>query len=412
VKIHCTYDRLVPVGELRPHPDNKNSHGEDQIGRLAKILEYQGWRYPIKVSNQTGFITSGHGRLMAAQKLGLEKVPVNFQDYDSKQQEYSDLISDNSIAEWSELDLSGINADIPDFDPDFDIELLGLKDFEVEPADKYADKDEAADNAIPDNAPTRVKPGEIWQLGEHRLMCGDATNIDDVNSLVEDNKIDMVFTDPPYGVSYEKKCNEIANQSKTRQSSKIQSDDLKLDDLQIIIQGAFNNIDKILADKSCYYIASPQGGELGLMMMMMQEANLLCRHMMIWVKNAPVFSMGRLDYDYQHEPILYGWSKNRTHHKSTMSGQWKSSIWELPREKNKLHPTMKPIALMENAINNSCPKSGRVYDAFGGSGSTLIACEKTNRKCYMMEIESKYCDVIIKRWEDYTSQVAERINAT
>jgi DNA modification methylase len=217
-------------------------------------------------------------------------------------------------------------------------------------------------------------------------------------------KADMVFTDPPYGVAYENKCNEIANQSKSTKTSKIQADNMTVDDLKKVIQSAFHNINKLLADKSSYYICSPQGGELGLMMMMMmQEACIPCRHMIIWVKNAPVFSMGRLDYDYRHEPILFGWSPKRTHHK-IMNGEFKNSVWEVSREQNKEHPTMKPIALPENAIKNSCPNNGIIADLFLGSGSTLIACEKTNRKCYGMEIDPYYCDVILQRWSDYAGK--------
>lgn len=221
-------------------------------------------------------------------------------------------------------------------------------------------------------------------------------------------EVDMAFTDPPYGVSYEAKTKNIVNQRKV--PLKIENDDIPLSELKVVISKAFDGIDSVLADKSCYYICSPQGGSGMLMMMtMMQESRIPCRHMIVWVKNAPVFSMGRLDYDYRHEPILFGWSKNRVHRKSTGAGSMKSSVWEVAREQNRVHPTMKPIALMENAIINSCPTKGSVYDPFLGSGSTLIACEKTKRKCYGMEIDPHYVDVIVKRWEEYSGKKAESI---
>lgn len=406
MKIHCAYTELVDPKRLKQHPKNRNKHSPEQIERLAKVLEYQGWRYPIKISKLSGFITSGHGRLMAAHKLGLLQVPVNFQDYESEDQEYADLQADNAIASWSELDLSSINLDIQNMGPDFDIDLLGIKGFEIDVADKgQCDEDE-----VPEHVESKTKLGDLYQLGSHRLLCGDSTDILAVEKLMNGERADMVFTDPPYGVSYEKKTQEIVNQSKTRLRSSITNDDLGVDELKDILLQAFSNIDMILAEKSSYYVCSPQGGELGLMMMMMQEANLICRHMIIWVKNTPVFSMGRLDYDYRHEPILFGWSKNRTHHK-IMEGEFNNSVWEVAREQNKVHPTMKPIALPENAIKNSCPKLGNVIDFFGGSGSTLIACEKTNRKCFMMELDPHYCDVIVERWEKYTGQKAVLANA-
>jgi DNA modification methylase len=391
---------MMPVTECKPHPKNRNKHPDDQLKRLASILNYQGWRYPVKVSKRSGYVTSGHGRIEAAKINNWPQVPVNLQDYDDDEMEYADVQSDNAIASWAELDLAGINADIGDLGPDFDLDLLGIKDFELEPADKYADKDA---DSVPEVKESISKSGDVYELGNHRLLCGDCTDVDSVNRLVGAGKVDMVFTDPPYGVSYESKTKSIANQSKSRVTSKIQSDDLSVDELKEVIQQAFHNIYSVLADKSSYYIASPLGGELGLMMMMMmQEAFIPCRHMIIWVKNAPVFSMGMLDYDYQHEPILFGWAKNKTHHKSTQKGQWKSSVWSLAKEPNKLHPTMKPVELMVNAITNSCPNNGRVYDPFGGSGSTLIACEKTNRKCFMMEIDPHYIDVIVSRWCKFT----------
>lgn len=409
MKIRCLYDKLVSINELKKrfHPKNRNKHPQSQIERLAKILKYQGVRYCVKISNQSDLITTGHGRVLAAEFNGWTEFPVNYQDYDDTDQEYADVQADNAIASWAELDLPGINSDVGDLGPDFDIDLLGIDGFVIEPAEKLApgcDEDE-----VPEHVEPITKLGDCYHLGVHRLLCGDSTSIDAVEKLMNGEKADMVFTDPPYGVNYQKKTQEIANQSKSRHTSKISGDDLSVDDLKDILSTAFSNIDLVLADKSCYYVCSPQGGELGLMMMMMQEANLICRHMIIWVKNAPVFSMNRLDYDYKHEPILFGWSKNRTHNK-LMEGEFKNSVWEVSREQNKVHPTMKPTALPENAIRNSCPHNGNVIDLFGGSGSTLIACEKTNRKCFMMELDPHYCDVIVARWEKYTGKKAEMIN--
>lgn len=230
-------------------------------------------------------------------------------------------------------------------------------------------------------------------------MCGDSTSAEDVDRLMDGTKADMVFTDPPYGVSYENKCAEVFGQISGR---KIENDNCSVADLKPIIEAAFKNIDRILAKQSVYYVCSPQGGELGLMMiMMMQESGIPCRHMIVWVKNAPVFSMGKLDYDYQHEPIMYGWSKNRTH-QFFGKGSMTKSIWPVSREPNKLHPTMKPITLIENALLNSTETDMIVADLFGGSGSTMIAAEKTARRARLMEIDPQYVQVAIDRWRQYT----------
>jgi hypothetical protein len=181
MEVKCLYDSLIPVSKITPHPKNRNQHSKEQIERLAKILKYQGWRYPIKISNQTGFITSGHGRLYAAIENGWKEVPVNFQDYESDDQEYADLQADNSIASWAELDLSGINSDIGDLGPDFDIDLLGIKDFVLEPADKL--EPQCDEDEVPEHVEPKIKHGDIYKLGSHRLMCGDSTVIDDVDKL-------------------------------------------------------------------------------------------------------------------------------------------------------------------------------------------------------------------------------------
>lgn len=380
------------------------------MSKIASSIRAFGFTNPILISPDNDII-AGHGRARAAAKLGLEHVPCIRLGHLTETERRAYVIADNRLALNAGWDTVMLGLEIKELDAEqFDLDLLGFDETEIEallnpeldPEDGLTDPD-----AVPENVETRCKPGDLWTLGGHRLLCGDSTDVLQVERLMGGEKADMVFTDPPYGVSYEKKCNEIANQSKTRKTSKIAADDMSVDDLKEVIQAAFNNINVVLADKSSYYICSPQGGELGLMMMMMmQEADIPCRHMIIWAKNAPVFSMGRLDYDYQHEPILFGWSPKRTHYKSTQDGQWKSSVWSCAREPNKVHPTMKPVDLPTNAITNSCPRSGRVLDLFGGSGSTMIACEKTGRHGYTMEIDPFYCDVILTRWEQFTGKTA------
>ena len=199
IKYHCKYDELVEPKKLVPHSHNRNKHPSDQLKRLAKILEYQGWRYAVKVSKQTGMVTTGHGRMEAAKILKCA-VPVVYQEYDDTEQEYADVQSDNAIASWAELDLSGVNEDLADLGP-FDIDLLGIENFTVEAADKYNDEKEDSVPDVPEEPKTQL--GDLYLLGDHRLYCGDSTDKECVDYLMNGEKADMVFTDPPYGISYE-----------------------------------------------------------------------------------------------------------------------------------------------------------------------------------------------------------------
>lgn len=400
MQIRCLYDKLVPISELTPHPKNRNQHPDDQIDRLAKILKYQGWRYPIKVSKQTGLITSGHGRLEAAKKNGWTQVPVNYQDYENETQEYADLQADNAIASWAELELAKINLDLPELGPDFDLEMLGLKDFELEPADKFhADEDEVPE---PPKEPIS-KLGDLYELRNHRVLCGDSTKREDVDRLMDGQKAELWLTDPPYGVDIKAVSQErYADTGRgSTQSSKpeISNDIASKDDWKQILGGVFFNAEWACSNQASHYVFTCQGSDKQMMMMMMmQEAGWNFRHELIWKKNR--FILGRSDYHYQHEPILYGWKEKGSH--VFYGGRDKSSVIETQVYKNELHPTMKPIELLEQLAQNSTEKGMIVLDTFLGSGSTLIACEKTNRKCFGMEIDPLYIDVIVSRWCKFT----------
>jgi len=379
MKVHCAHDKLAKIDSLKPHPKNNNKHPEEQIKRLAKILDYQGWRYPIKISKQSGFITSGHARLEAAKANGWKKVPVNIQDYESDEQEYADITADNAIASWSELDLSSINAEIGELGPDFDIELLGLKDFELEPADKIPMCDE---DEVPEPKESITKLGDLWILGEHRLLCGDSTDILQVEKLMNGEKADMVFTDPPYGVDYKGIKNDDRN---------------GLPDL--ICQSFDNFLLSMKTGASIYCFHSDKCADVFNNEF---RKRFHFSSMIIWKK--PSLVMGQSDYQSIHEPCMYGWLEGEKH--SWFSDRKQTSVWEFGRENFKEHTTPKPVKLIEAAISNSSRPKWNVLDLFGGSGSTLIACEKTNRKCYMMELDPHYCDVIVARWEKYTGKKA------
>ena len=387
----------LEISNLRPYEKNARRHPQKQIDVLAKNIERFGFTTPVLVSEDNEVI-AGHGRLLALKQLGRTEVPCVRMEGLTKEEIKALRFADNQIASMGEWDM-GLAIE----------ELKGLSDemFDLTGFDKdlIIGPDEQ-DDIIPENAPPVAKLGDIWALGRHRVMCGDSMKKEDVAMLMGDKKADMVFTDPPYGVDYQKKTENIVNQRKN--ILPVANDNLGKDALKLIVFPAFQNIANNLKNGGVYYICSPQGGELGLMMMMMMmDAGIECRHMIVWKKDRAVFSMGRLDYDYQHEPILYGW---RGSHKHIGNGQYKTSVWDIPRPSaSKLHPTMKPVELMVNAILNSTKEEDLVIDYFLGSGSTLIACEKTNRICYGMELDPKYVDVIIERYEQYTGTKAQKI---
>lgn len=406
IEIRCSHDAMVKLSELKPHPKNRNKHPNEQIERLAQILKYQGIRSPIKISNRSGYMTAGHGRLEAFRHLKLKEAPVNYQDYDSDEQEYADLQSDNAIALWADLDLSGINTDIGDLGPDFDIDLLGIKDFTLEPADKFQGCDE---DEVPEQVEPKTKLGDIYQLGEHRLMCGDNNQIDQVISLMNDHKADLWLTDPPYGVGMQAREESSSSSwvNKNRKNSQITNDDKSIDQMKVFWTDYAASAFAACSDKAAYYWFACQGGDQMMMMMALGDGGWQVKHELMWLKNQMVF--GRADYHYKHEPILYGWKRGGTH--EWHGDRTQTSVIECNRPRSSvLHPTMKPIELLEPLINNSTKLGQSILDMCGGSGSTLIACEKTNRKCFMMEIDPHYCDVIVARWEKYTGKTAELMN--
>lgn len=394
IKIHCAHDALVKISKLKPHPKNPNKHSDEQIERLAKILTYQGWRYPIKVSNLSGFITSGHGRLLAAKKLGLKEVPVSNQDYDSEEQEYADVVSDNAIASWSELDLSDINREIENLGPDFDIDVLGLKDFVIEPADKLepgADEDE-----IPAKVESKTKLGDLYVLGKHRLLCGDSTNIQHVERLMDGKKSDMVFTDPPYGMFLDTNYDSMFASDKAHRKTgerfeKVKGDheDFKAEFIQTIFT-AFPYCDEVFLWGADYYTEHIPDRKAGSWVVWDKRTN----------ENMDKVSGNTFELC---------WSKSK--HKRLIARIMWSGHHGMQKDdtKTRVHPTQKPCSLIEWFFEQWGEKTKTVADLFGGSGSTLIACEKTKRQCFMMELDPHYCDVIVARWEKYTGKKAELI---
>jgi DNA modification methylase len=256
----------------------------------------------------------------------------------------------------------------------------------------------------------KVKSGDMFVIGEHRLLCGDSTVREDVERVMGGEKATLMFTDPPYGVSIGKK-NVMLNkfQKSGRVLTSIESDDASAEDLGAMLLKAFTLSKDFLADDCSVFVCSPQGGSLGMMMMMMmRDAGLEVRHVLNWVKNSPTFSMGRLDYDYQHEPILFTWTKK---HKKIMAGKFKSSTWNVNKPMaNKEHPTMKPVELYQNAMLNHTDAGDVCFEPFGGSGTGMIASQNLSRKCRMIELTENYCAVILERMATaFPNLVIERL---
>lgn len=390
----------IKVSSLRPYEKNSKIHNKENIEAIKKSIEKYGFNDPIGVWGKDNLVVEGHGRLLACKELGIEEVPCIRLDHltEEERREYTLLHNKTTMMTDFDLDLLGeelSDLDLSDFELDWGIE-------ELEPEKEVKEDDFDVDSAIPEEP--KAKLGDIYQLGEHRLMCGDSTKEEDVAKLMDGKLADLLFTDPPYNVSMESKSKEIL---KSENYSHIENDDLPLEEFEEFLGSVFVNANNSLKDDASYYVFSCQGGDNEMMMMMMRQSGIKCRHQIIWVKDAPVFSMGRLDYDYKHEPILYGWKKK---HNFYRNGEQDKSVWEFKRTANKLHPTMKPIELIANALQNSTKQNDLVLDLFGGSGSTLIACEQLDRKCYMMEYDPHYVDVIIKRYEDFTGKKAVKIN--
>lgn len=382
---------MVPIKELREHPKNRNAHPKEQIERLAEILKYQGWRYPVKVSNQSGFITSGHGRLMAAQLNAWKEVPVSFQDYADEDQEYADLIADNGVASWSELDLSGINTDLADLGPDFNLDMLGIRDFVLEPADKLEPK--CDEDEVPEYVEPKAKLGDIYKLGRHRLMCGDSTSLDEVERLMDGAKADAVITDPPYNVG-----------------KGYAGEDLDGEGFESLHAGWLSCAHALAKDDAAFYIYFgvkwlwPMGD---IVRRYLENPRLL-----VWYR-PDGYGAGGGDFFYNYDPIFYG-SKTGKFHTRKYEGEFNRDVWIVNKAKEAdggfEHPTVKPILVMDGAVLTSTDEGHNVLDFFGGSGSTLISCEKNNRNAFLMELDPKYVDVIVARWEKYTGQKAELIN--
>ena len=376
--------KTVAVQQLIPYVKNSRTHSDAQVAQIAASIKEFGWTNPILVDGENGII-AGHGRLMAARKLGHTEVPVIELAHMTDSQKKAYVIADNQLAMNAGWDTSLLSLELADLkDQGFNLDILGFdpkeldKLLEPEQVDGLTDED-----AVPDvPVEPKTKLGDIYQLGNHRLMCGDSTSIDAVERLMDGQKADMVFTDPPYGVDYKG----------------INNDDRG--GLEELLRGSFGNY--FATSKSgaaCYVFHSDKCADIFHQVF---REFFHFSSMIIWAKNS--LTLSRTDYQSQHEPCLYGWMKNGSH--SFYGDRKQISVWKFDKERVEGHTTPKPVSLIERALQNSSKGGDVVSDLFGGSGSTMIACEKLGRQARMMELDPKYCDVIVKRWEDFTGKKA------
>ena len=388
IAVFCAHDKIIETDSLVGNPRNPNKHPTEQIDALAKIIKRQGWRHPIVISNRSGFVVKGHGRLLAAKKLGVSEVPVDYQNYESEASEYADLMADNKIQEFSELDekmSADILKDIKD-SGDIELEMSAFTEEALEALLAQNDKSEAKDDDFDLTAAleqaTFVERGDVWTVGRHRLMCGDAASADDVAVLMDGKKANLVLTDPPYGVSF-----------KSSSGLTIQNDSMKNEEFYSFLLASFKNMAEHLEKGGAAYVFHADTEGLNFRRAFI-DAGFHLAGCCIWVKDSLV--LGRSDYQWQHEPVLYGFMQNGRH--PWYSDRKQTTIWNFAKPKrSKNHPTSKPLDLLSYPIGNSTQENAVVIDTFGGSGSTLMACEQMNRICYMMELDEKYASVILRR---------------
>lgn len=375
---------LADVSELIPYVRNARTHSEAQVSQIAASIREFGFLSPILVA-EDNTILAGHGRLAAALKLGLKKVPCVKENHLTETQKRAYIIADNKLSLNAGWDSELLAVELSELEgADFNLDLLGFDEAELSSIFD-ADKDVSDDDFDVEKEleePCFSKTGDMWMLGKHRVICGDATKLETFKTLLEDTKVNLVVTDPPYNVNYEGSAGKIKN------------DNMEDDKFYQFLFNSFVNMEQAMADDASIYVFHADTEGLNFRKAF-QDAGFYLSGCCIWKK--PSLVLGRSPYQWQHEPCLYGWKKKGKH--KWYAGRKETSVWEFEKpKKNADHPTMKPIALLAYPIKNSSMTNSLVLDPFAGSGSTLIACEQTGRICYAIELDEKYCDVIVKRY--------------
>ena len=379
--------KLVSVNKLVPYVNNARTHSPEQINKLRSSLREFGFINPIIIDKDYGVI-AGHGRLLAAKEEGMTEVPCVFADHLTEAQKKAYIIADNRMAldaGWDEellrVEIEALQADA------FDLALTGFDEKEL--SKLFDDGNETEDDGFNVEEelkrPVFSKAGDVWTLGRHRLICGDSTKAETYETLMEGKKANLVVTDPPYNVNYE------------GTAGKIQNDNMASEKFFDFLFDAFSNMEKVMADDASIYVFHVDTEGLNFRKAF-DAAGFYLSGCCIWKK--PSLVLGRSPYQWIHEPCLFGWKKSGKH--QWYSDRKQTTVWEFEKtKKNTDHPTMKPIPLLSYPIANSSMSNTLVLDPFGGSGSTLIACEQMDRSCYTIELDEKYCDVIVRRYIEF-----------
>jgi len=383
--------QLISIDKLVPYVNNARTHSAEQILKLRSSLREFGFVNPIIIDREFNVI-AGHGRLMAAKEEGIEEVPCVFVDYLTDAQKKAYILADNRMAmdagwdeellkiEMEELQNLGYDLEFTGFDEKELADLFGVDDKEV--------KEDEFDLTAALEKASFVERGDVWFVGKHKLMCGDATSSEDVAKLMEDKKANLILTDPPYNVAF-----------KSSDGLTIQNDSMDNNDFYEFLYLSFKNMADHLENGGAAYVFHADTEGLNFRKAFI-DAGFHLAGCCIWVKDSLV--LGRSDYQWQHEPVLYGFLQNGKH--PWYSDRKQTTIWNFDKpKKNSNHPTSKPLDLLAYPINNSTQANAIVIDTFGGSGSTLMACEQMNRICYTMELDEKYASVILRRYVEDTN---------
>ena len=385
--------QLVPIEKLVPYVNNARTHSPEQINKLRSSLREFGFINPVIIDRDYGVI-AGHGRILAAKEEGIKEIPCVFADHLTEAQKKAYIIADNRMAMDAGWDEELLRVEIEALQAEaFDLSLTGFDEKEL--ADLFQEDSEVEDDDFDVDGelkePAVTQMGDVWTLGRHRLVCGDSTKEGTYEVLMQGQKANLVLTDPPYNVNYEGAAGKIKN------------DNMASDKFYQFLLDAFINMEKVMANDASIYVFHADTEGLNFRKAF-SDAGFYLSGCCIWMK--PSLVLGRSPYQWQHEPCLYGWKKKGKH-------QWyadrkQTTIWSFEKtKKNTDHPTMKPIPLLAYPIKNSTMSNTLVLDPFGGSGSTLIACEQTDRSCFTIELDEKFCDVIVKRYIEQVGSADE-----
>lgn len=383
---------LVDIDKLIPYVNNARTHSKEQINKLRASIREFGFINPVIIDRDYNVI-AGHDRIMASKEEGIDKVPCVFVDYLTDAQKKAHILADNRMALDADWDEELLKVEIESLQgADFDLNLTGFDEAEL--MDIFGDdnqsraKDDDFDLTAALEKASFVEKGDVWTVGRHRLMCGDATSSEDVSTLMGNTKANLILTDPPYGVSF-----------KSSSGLTIQNDSMKNEEFYNFLLASFKCMAEHLENGGSAYVFHADTEGLNFRKAFI-DAGFHLAGCCIWVKDSLV--LGRSDYQWQHEPVLYGFVQNGKH--KWYSDRKQTTIWNFDKpERNANHPTSKPLDLLSYPIGNSTQENGVVIDTFGGSGSTMMACEQMNRICYMMELDEKYASVILRRYVENTN---------